>query len=145
MVQRGVGAIVTVSSLLGFSDAKELPSFPKRVVYASAKAYVTMFSRLLAAELEGTGVKVQVVCPGVVRTEFHSRQNMDMSRAPRLEASEVVQASLAALERNEVVRIPTLDDAALITERDRAQGELLVAAFPPKLAGRYTAGPRAVT
>lgn len=143
MVQRGEGAIITVSSLLAFGDARELPSFPKRAVYASAKAYVTMFSRLLAAELEGTGVRVQVVCPGVVRTEFHSRQDMDMSHAPRLEASEVVQASLTALERNEVVCIPTLDDAELIAARDRAQGEMLLAAFPPRLAERYAKGERA--
>ncbi len=137
MVARGEGAIITVSSLLAFSDARELPAFPKRAVYASAKAYVTMFSRLLAAELEGTGVRVQVVCPGVVRTEFHTRQGMDLSRVPRLEADDVVQASLAALERNEVVCIPTLNDAALLGARDQAQGELIEAAFPPRLAARY--------
>ena len=137
MVERGRGAIITVSSLLAFSDSMEMPTFPRRVVYASSKAYVVMFSRLLAAELRGTGVKVQVVCPGVVRTEFHSRQNIDMSHAPRLEPADVVQASFAALETDEVVCIPTLADPGLIAARDEAQGNLVKAAFPPNLADRY--------
>jgi short-subunit dehydrogenase len=137
MVARGKGAIVNLASLLGFSDAAALPFFPKRVIYASTKAYVIMFSRLLAEELEGTGVKVQVVCPGVVRTEFHSRQDIDMTNVPRMEAADVVQASLAALERGEVVCIPGLQDAGAVGRRDSAQAELLQAAGKPEMAERY--------
>jgi short-subunit dehydrogenase len=137
MVERGKGAIVNFASLLGFSDSAALPFFPKRVVYASTKAYVIMFSRLLAAELEGTGVKVQVVCPGVVRTEFHTRQAIDMTNVTRMEAVDVVRASLAALERGEVVCIPGLDDPSAITRRDATQAELLKVAGNPELAERY--------
>jgi len=145
MAERGTGAIVNFASMLGFSDAAALPFFPKRVIYASTKAYVIMFSRLLAEELEGTGVSVQVVCPGVVRTEFHSRQNIDVSNVPRMEASDVVQASLASLERGEVVCIPGLADASALTRRDAAQAALTQAAGQATLAERYsglTPGPR---
>ncbi len=137
MVERGNGAIITVASLLAFSDVMEMSVWPRRAVYASSKAYVVMFSRLLAAELSGTGVRVQVVCPGVVRTEFHSRQNIDMTRAPRLEPDEVVRASLKALEQDEVVCIPTLADPALFSARDEAQAAVIQAAFPPNVAERY--------
>ena len=137
MVERGKGAIVNFASLLGFSDAAALPFFPKRVIYASTKAYVIMFSRLLAEELEGTGVKVQVVCPGVVRTEFHSRQDIDMTNVPRMEAPDVVQASVLALERGEVVCIPGLADLSALTRRDAAQAELLQATGHAELAQRY--------
>ena len=139
MVKRGKGAIVNFASMLGFSDAAALPFFPKRVVYASTKAYVIMFSRLLAEELAGTGVKVQVVCPGVVRTEFHSRQEIDMTNVPRMEAPDVVQASLAALERGEVVCIPGLEDPTAVTRRDGAQAEMLQAVGQAELAERYRA------
>ena len=139
MVERGKGAIVNFASMLGFSDAAALPFFPKRVVYASTKAYVIVFSRLLAAELEGTGVKVQVVCPGVVRTEFHSRQDIDMTNVPRMEAPDVVQASLAGLERGEVVCIPGLEDPTAVTRRDGAQAEMLQAVGQAELAERYRA------
>lgn len=137
MVQRGHGAIINLSSLLAFSDAVSLPTFPKRVVYASTRAYMVMFSRLLAEELAGTGVQVVVVCPGVVRTEFHSRQGMDMSGRPRQEPDDVVQASLVALENGEVVCIPTLEDPNLLAQRDEAQGLMIRAGLSPNLAPRY--------
>jgi len=138
MVERGRGSIINLSSLLAFSDAVSLPMFPKRVVYASTRAYLVVFTRLLAEELTGTGVKAVVVCPGIVRTEFHTRQGMDMSQVPRLEAEAVVQASLIALDTGEVVCIPTLDDPHLSAARDEAQAELVRRAFPPNLAARYT-------
>ena len=96
-----------------------------------------MFTRLLAEELRGTGVRVVVVCPGIVRTEFHSRQGRDMSQVPRLEAEAVVQASLVALDAGEVVCIPTLDDPDLLAARDEAQAVMVRTAFTPQLAPRY--------
>jgi uncharacterized protein len=60
-----------------------------------------------------------------------------MTRAPRLEPQDVVQASLAALENDEVVCIPTLTDPGMLSARDDAQGALLRDAFPPQLAERY--------
>ena len=53
-------------------------------------------SQTLSAELEGTGVRVQVVCPGVVATEFHERQGLDLSAIPRMTAADVVTARCAA-------------------------------------------------
>jgi hypothetical protein len=40
----------------------------------------------MAAELAGTGIELQVVCPGVVVSEFHTRQGLDLSKVPRLSA-----------------------------------------------------------
>jgi uncharacterized protein len=139
MVERGRGSIINLASLLAFSDAISLPTFPKRVVYASTRAYMVVFTRLLAEELEGTGVKVTVVCPGIVRSEFHSRQGMDMTGRPRIEPEAIVQASLVALDRGEVVCIPTLDDLGLITARDEAQATLVRTTLSPNLAARYEA------
>lgn len=140
MVERGRGAIINLASLLAFSDAVSLPTFPKRVVYASTRAYMVVFSRLLAEELQGTGVQVVAVCPGIVRTEFHSRQGMDMSGRPRLEPEDVVQASLVALKNGETLCIPTLEDPALIARRDEAQGAMVRPGMSPNLALRYRAG-----
>src|SRR5947209_12795387 len=79
MVERGHGTIVSIASLLVFSATADNPQMPRRTVYAATKAFLFTFIRLLALELRGTDVRLQVVCPGVVRTEFHTRQNMDMS------------------------------------------------------------------
>ena len=83
MLARGRGSVVNVASLLAFSGAADLPYLPARAVYAATKAFLVTFTEVLAAELRGTGVRVQVICPGVVRSEFHSRQGMDLSGVPR--------------------------------------------------------------
>ncbi|MDQ6720091.1 MAG: SDR family NAD(P)-dependent oxidoreductase [Candidatus Dormibacteraeota bacterium] len=137
MVARGKGAVVSFSSLLAFSAASENPQLPKRALYAAGKAFLLAFFQLLAVELRGTGVKVQIVCPGIVKTEFHTRQNMDMSGRPRLEPEEVVKASMIGLERGEVVCIPTLEEIDRLQHHDQAEAEVLSAAMRPGLAQRY--------
>lgn len=71
MLGRSEGAIVNVASMLAFSAGMDQPFMPKRATYAGTKAFVTVFTETLAGELVGTGVRVQALCPGVVRTEFH--------------------------------------------------------------------------
>lgn len=123
MVQRGRGTVVSIASQLVFSAAIDNPQLPQRVVYTATKAFLFTLIRLLAAELQGTGVRVQVVCPGVVRTEFHSRQGIDMSHRPRLEPEQVVQASLQGLNLGEVVCAPSLEEAErLQRHRDAPAG-----------------------
>ena len=137
MVERGKGTVVSFSSLLAFSGASENPQLPKRAVYTASKAFLLTFFELLAVELRDTGVKVQVVCPGIVKTEFHTRQNIDMSGRPRLEPEEVVKASMIGLERGEVVCIPTLEETDRLQHHDDAEGEVLAANMRPTLAQRY--------
>src|SRR5690606_19845619 len=93
-------------------------------------------SQTLSAELEGTGVQVQVLCPGVVATEFHQRQGIDMSAVPRMSADDVVTASLRGLELGETVVAPGVEDAGLL----QAVFDAEHAAFPAQsrqLAGGY--------
>lgn len=140
MTARGRGAIINVSSLLGFS-ASVPASFPlpRRVVYAACKSYITTFTELLHHELEGTGVQVQVVCPGGTRgTEFHDDMpGFDESRF-QIEAQDIVQASLAGLRLGELICIPGLDDPELAGKVRESERQLLQRAAPSKLAERYT-------
>jgi short-subunit dehydrogenase len=137
MVERAKGIVVSFSSLLAFSAASENPQLPKRAVYAASKAFLLTFFQLLAVELRDTGVKVQIVCPGIVKTEFHTRQNMDLSGRPRLEPEEIVKASMAGLERSEVVCIPTLEEIDRLQHHDQADGDVFAAGMRPALAERY--------
>lgn len=137
MVERGRGAIINVASLLAFSGAARAPHLPQRAVYAATKAFLVTFTEILAAELAGTGVKIQVVCPGVVRSEFHSRQGIDMSQVPRMEPDQIVSASLSDLERGVVVSIPAMPDESAKARFDDAASTLLGVARRTELPVRY--------
>ena len=137
MVARGRGAIINVASLLAFSGAARAPNLPQRAVYAATKAFLVTFTEILAAELAGTGVKIQVVCPGVVRSEFHSRQGIDMSQVPRMEPDQIVMASLSDLERGVVVSIPAMPDESAKARFDDAASTLLGVARRTELPERY--------
>jgi short-subunit dehydrogenase len=143
MVARGRGAIVNVASVLGFSASvpASVP-LPKRAVYAACKSYIISFAELLHQDLEGTGVHVQALCPGLVGgTEFHDAiPGFDISRRPTppLGPDDVVTAALAGLRLGEVICVPGLDDPdqlAQIGERERA---LVARAATGRLASRYT-------
>jgi short-subunit dehydrogenase len=140
MVKRGRGGVINVASLLAFSGAARAPHLPNRAVYAATKAFLVTFSQILAGELAGTGVTIQVLCPGVVRSEFHSRQGIDMSQVPRMEPEQVVTASLHDLERGVVVSIPALADESVKARFDEAALALLAPARSAELPPRYGGG-----
>ncbi|MEU3573094.1 SDR family NAD(P)-dependent oxidoreductase [Kitasatospora sp. NPDC036755] len=68
MLARGRGSIVTMASTAG-----RLPGGAS-AAYATAKAGVLMFTRHLALEVAGEGVRVNAVAPGAVRTERTAAQ-----------------------------------------------------------------------
>jgi short-subunit dehydrogenase len=61
------GGILNVGSIAGF-----LPG-PGMAVYYASKAYVLSFTEALRQELSRHGVRVTVLCPGPVPTEFQDR------------------------------------------------------------------------
>jgi uncharacterized protein len=140
MIQRGHGAIINVSSRLALSAALPSPPLPKRAIYAASKAYINAFTQLLHDELQGTGVQVQALCPGVVRTEFHAQMGMDLERLPAVALTTpeaVVEASLAGLRLGEVTCVPTLDDPALLRRLDERQRQVLEHSLSGSIAERY--------
>ena len=61
------GGLLNIGSIAGF-----LPG-PGMAVYYASKAYVLSFTEALRKELEPYGVRVTLVCPGPVQTEFQAR------------------------------------------------------------------------
>jgi uncharacterized protein len=71
------GGIINMGSIAGF-----LPG-PGMAVYHACKAYVLSFSEALHKELEPRGIRVTVVCPGPVHTEFQARGGISADRLPK--------------------------------------------------------------
>lgn len=139
MLARGAGTIVNVAGMIAFAGPAPSSVMPRRAIYGGSLAYTVAMSQTLHAELEGTGVNVHVVCPGVVATEFHEVQGLDLSAVPRMSAEDVVTAALTGIELGEVVSAPGVEDYSLL----QAVFDADLAAFgaqSPQLASRYRAG-----
>ena len=149
MLTRGRGAVINVASLLAFAGALPPEPLPPRATYAGSKGYLVTFTRTLAGEVAGTGVAVQVVCPGYTATEFHLTRGADpvdeATAAAKAEephampADDVVTASLLGLERGEVLCIPGLTDATTIDDLVEVEGRLR-SGGGRQLADRYRSG-----
>src|SRR5207248_2933473 len=82
MRARGDGLIVNVTS-----DAA-VQGYPTWGGYGASKAALEQLSRVLAAELEGTGVRVYTVDPGDMNTQMHreAEPGADLSHLPAAES-----------------------------------------------------------
>lgn len=103
MVQRGTGSIINVASVAGYQPA------PYSATYSATKTFVRYFTEAVAEEVRAKGVYLQVLCPGLTHTEFHEKAAIAKGRIPSflwMQPSEVVSASLAAMQRRELVCIP---------------------------------------
>ncbi|HET7295253.1 MAG TPA: SDR family oxidoreductase [Vicinamibacteria bacterium] len=96
MLQRGEGSVINVASTAAFQP---IPYF---ATYSATKAFAAAFTAALAVELKGSGVRVQLLCPGPTETEFFgqaSHEGLLANRLPRASARQVVEASLRGLDR----------------------------------------------
>ncbi len=137
MIARGTGNIINIAGMLAFSGpAPAVPAQGQRAVYAGTLAGTVAMTQTLRTELGGTGVSAHVICPGIVATEFHEVQGMDLSALPRMSARDVVTASLSGIAQGETVIAPGVQDTGLLD----AVFETELAAFhgqSPTLASRY--------
>jgi uncharacterized protein len=81
------GGILNVGSMASF-----LPG-PGSAVYYATKAYVLSFSEALHSELKSRGVRVTVLCPGPVQTEFAALAGVKKHRRPGALASILTQTA----------------------------------------------------
>ncbi|MCQ4632307.1 SDR family oxidoreductase [Shinella sp. CPCC 100929] len=108
-VARKKGTIVNIASAVAI-----IPELFNGT-YSGTKSFVLAFTQSLARELDGTGVRLQAVLPGLTRTEIFDRaggsvEALDQSRV--MDVADLVDAALAGLDQGELVTIPSLPDKA---------------------------------
>jgi short-subunit dehydrogenase len=106
MVARGDGAVINVASVAGFLLSAG------SVGYAATKSWMHVFTEGIYVELKASGsaVRVQSLCPGYTRTEFHDVLGMDPALIPNflwLDADFVAEESLRALNHNQLWVVPS--------------------------------------
>jgi 3-oxoacyl-[acyl-carrier protein] reductase len=79
MIQRGAGDIINISSLAG------LNAFAGGALYCASKWGLQGLTACMAEDLRAYGVRVSVVCPGSVATEFSGKRPEQKSNALRPE------------------------------------------------------------
>jgi 3-oxoacyl-[acyl-carrier protein] reductase len=75
MIRRGSGDIINISSLAGKN------TFAGGGIYCASKWGVVGLSGCMAEDLREHGIRVSVICPGSVATEFSTRGAKDTSKA----------------------------------------------------------------
>lgn len=136
LVARNSGGIINVASVMA------VQSFAMSAVYSGSKAYVLAFTRGLQAELENTGVKVQVVLPASTATEFwdESTSGVPLSALKDdtvMTAQACVDAAMAGFDMGETITWPSLEDSELWIAVDNAQNLLFAATQSGTPATRY--------
>jgi uncharacterized protein len=102
-LERHNGGILNVGSVAGF-----LPG-PYMAVYYASKAFVLSFSEALRTELAPRGIRVTVLCPGPVPTEFQARAGGLRAQGGRWlkqDAEQVAIAGYRGLMRGRVHVVP---------------------------------------
>jgi short-subunit dehydrogenase len=104
MTARGHGEIINVSSVSGFGVAMPGSTYP------ASKAWVTSFTESVALSAKRFGVRVMALCPGYVKTEFHDRAGINMSKLPGwlwLNPDNLAIDALKDLRRGKIVSVPS--------------------------------------
>jgi len=93
MIKQGAGTILMISSMAG------IYGFPGEAVYCATKFAQVGFAQALDKELRPHGIKVGVICPGGVKTEFalgSGRTEAGVAASTMLEPEDVAGAVVLA-------------------------------------------------
>lgn len=95
--------IANIGSIASFQGA------PNFAVYAGTKAYVRVFSEILAQELKDSMVSVTCVCPGGTYTEFSQTNGQELNDAAHsfmMTSEQVVSVALKGLFAGRMFVVP---------------------------------------
>lgn len=91
-------------------NVASVAAFVPRGTYGATKAWVVSFTQGVARDLAGTGVRLMVLCPGFVHTEFHQRAGMGTKNIPSwawLDADRVVDDAMRDLAHGRALSVPS--------------------------------------
>jgi short-subunit dehydrogenase len=133
MCERGHGRVLNVASIAAFQP------IPSLATYAATKAYVLSLTESLADELEGCGVTVTALCPGITATHMLSSATAANARLAKLPGFLIGDAEVVAAEgyracmQGVVIKVPGIVNLA-VTLASRATPKWLLRRIAGTLA-----------
>lgn len=107
MLLRKQGSVVNIASVAGLAGARYIAA------YAASKHAVVGLTRSVAAELEGTGVTCNAVCPGFVDTEMTKDVVARVVSKTGKQRDEALSAILASVGQQRLVTVDEVATAVL--------------------------------
>ncbi|WP_083241294.1 SDR family NAD(P)-dependent oxidoreductase [Methyloceanibacter stevinii] len=124
MIARRAGGVLNVSSVEGFMPV------PYQATYAATKAAMISWSRALAYEVMGTGVRVCMVAPGVIETDIHAEGGAENSfyarYLPRMTPERLAEASYRRFKHGNWIIIEGWLNHAVVTLARFVPGYFLI-------------------
>ena len=113
MLEQGAGSIVNTSSVAG------IIGLANRAAYCASKGAVTAFTKQVAVQYAGTGVRCNCVCPGTVDSPWVGRLMDETEDPAATRAALIARQPMGRLGQPEEIAKAALylasDDAAFIT------------------------------
>jgi NAD(P)-dependent dehydrogenase (short-subunit alcohol dehydrogenase family) len=107
MLLRKQGSVVNVASVAGLDGARYISA------YAAAKHAVIGLTRSVAAELEGTGVTCNAVCPAFVDTDMTKESVARVVAKTGKKPDEALRAMLASAGQERLISVKEVAHAVL--------------------------------
>ena len=126
MMRRGYGRIVTIASTAALGGARYIAA------YAASKHAVLGLMRSAAAEVAGTGVTVNTVCPTYVRTDMTAATIAKIADKTGVSLTDAEAKLAETTPHNRIIEIEEVADAVLATVATDDNGqEILLDGGPP--------------
>ncbi len=112
MVARGRGQVLNVASIAAFQPV------PSLATYAATKAYVLSLTESLAEELQGSGVSITALCPGITATGMlagAAESNPALAKLPKFlvgDVDHVAREGWRACRSGQVIKVPGIANLA---------------------------------
>lgn len=113
MINRNRGTIINISSDGAFVV------MPRNVLYSSTKLFILNFTEGLYMELIDSAIKVQVVCPGFIDSDFHENAGMNVVKKKKgfmkfSDPDDIVELAMRDLNKGTIVSMPGIDEKIIL-------------------------------
>ena len=133
-VARGNGSIINIASIVAVAPDM------LNGVYGATKSFVLAFSQSLQHELADKGVRVQVVLPGAIATDFWGVVGVPVEHLPPqivMSVDDLVDSALSGFDQGEFATVPSLPESGDWNAFEQARLALRPNLSHVKPASRY--------